>query len=130
MIIARDPATRRMAARILLAQAGMSILIAVLYWLFASRVQALSALIGGLTGLVANACMTLIALRPTGQPAVALGRLLVGQMMKVALTVAVLVIVARGQWANWPALLIAYGATLLVYWFVPAFDARARRPKG
>ncbi len=50
-------------------------------------------------------------------------------MVKVVLTIVLLMIVARGQWANWPTLLIAYAATLVVYWFVPVFEHRARRPK-
>jgi hypothetical protein len=40
-----------------------------------------------------------------------------------------LLIVARGGWANWPALLIAYAATLVMFWFVPTWDLRPRRPR-
>jgi hypothetical protein len=40
-----------------------------------------------------------------------------------------LLIVAQGGWANWPAMLGAYAATLVVYWFVPVLSTRARRPK-
>lgn len=128
MMIARDAETRRTAARILIAQAATTILIAVLFLAFAGGKQALSALAGGMIGLIANACMTLIALRPTPGAALALGRLMLGQLVKVAVTVGLLLVVAQGRWASWPALLAAYAATLLVYWFVPVFAMRKRRP--
>jgi F0F1-type ATP synthase assembly protein I len=127
MMIARDPATVRIAARILLVQAATTGLIAVLCWAFWGRTQALSALAGGLIGLVANAYMTLATLRSAASAAGALGRLMIGQLVKVALTVSLLVIVARGNWANWPALLFAYAATLVVFWFVPMLHMRSRR---
>jgi hypothetical protein len=50
-----------------------------------------------------------------------------GQLLKVGVTVMGLLIVAKGGWANWPALLIAYGATLVVFWFVPMWASRPRR---
>jgi F0F1-type ATP synthase assembly protein I len=129
MTVARDPEFRRIAARILLSQAASTLLLAALYLIFGSRVQALSALAGGLIGLIANAYMTLTALRSTASAAGALGRLMFGQIVKVALTVALMLIVARGKWADWPALIFAYAATLVVYWFVPVLSMRARQPK-
>lgn len=128
MIIARDGGIRRIATRILVAQAGMTILIAAVCALVWGRTHATSALAGGLIGLIANAFMTLSALRPAASAAGALGRLLFGQMVKVMVTIALFVVVARGGWANWPALLIAYVATLVVFWFVPTLGARARQP--
>lgn len=128
-MLARD-ATRRTAARILLAQAAVTVLIAALFWIFGSRVQALSALVGGVIALIANAYMTVTVLRATTRSAAgALGKLVVGQLVKVLLTVGGLFIVARGGWAEWPPLLIAYAATLFVYWLVPVIETRPRRPK-
>jgi F0F1-type ATP synthase assembly protein I len=127
MTIARDPEVRRIAARILLAQAAMTILIAAVCLVFWSRIHALSALAGGLIGLIANAYMTLTTLRSTASAAGALGRLMVGQFFKVALTVGLMLIVAQGKWANWPALICAYMATLIVFWFVPMMSMRTRR---
>jgi len=89
----------------------------------------MSALAGGLIGLIANVFMTLSALRPTASAAGALGRLMFGQLLKVGVTVAGLFIVARGGWANWPAVLIAYAATLVVFWFVPTWASRPRRAR-
>jgi F0F1-type ATP synthase assembly protein I len=128
MNIARDAETRRIAARILMGQAAVTVFIAVLCLALWGKTQGLSALAGGLIGLIANAYMTLSALRPSASAAGALGRLMVGQLVKVALTVSLMVIVARGGWASWPALIFAYAATLVVYWFVPVMLMRTRRP--
>jgi F0F1-type ATP synthase assembly protein I len=127
MTVARDPEIRRIAVRILLAQAATTILIAALCLVFSGRTQALSALAGGLIGLIANAYMTLTALRSTASAAGALGRLMVGQLVKVMLTVGLMLIVAQGHWANWPVLVLAYAATMVVFWFVPTLSMRTRR---
>ena len=129
MITARDGGIRRTAARILMAQAATTILIAAVCALVWGRTHAMSALAGGLIGLIANVFMTLSALRPTASAAGALGRLMFGQLVKIAVTIGALLIVARGGWANWPALLIAYAATLVMFWFVPTWDLRPRRPR-
>ena len=126
-MLARDPATRRLAARILGAQAATTIVIAALCLVFAGGTQALSALAGGGIGLVANAYMSFSALRSVSSAAGALGRLMFAQLVKVALTVGGLLIVAQGRWANWPALILAYAATLFVFWLVPMLDMRMRR---
>jgi F0F1-type ATP synthase assembly protein I len=128
-MLARDPATRRLAARILGAQAATTIVIAALCLVFAGRTQALSALAGGGIGLIANAYMLIAMMRTTTSAAGALGSLAMGQLLKMMLTVGGLLIVARGGWASWPALLCAYAATLVVYWFVPVLSTRARRPR-
>ena len=52
---------------------------------------------------------------------------MVGQLVKVALTVGLMLIVAQGKWANWPVLIFAYAATLVVFWFVPMMHMRTRR---
>ncbi len=126
---ARDAASRRIAARILLTQAGTTIAIAAICLVAWGRIAALSALAGGATGLFANAIMSLIVLGAAANAAGALGRLVMGQMVKVMITVGVLLIVARGGWVSWPALLAAYAATLFVYWFVPVLMHRPRRVK-
>lgn len=128
-MLARDAETRRIAARILLIQAATTIVIAALCLVLWGRTQALSALAGGATGLIANAYMTLTALRPSASAAGALGRLMFGQFAKIVLTVVLLLLVARGGWASWPALLFAYVAVLMVFWIVPMSHMRARRAK-
>ena len=128
MIDAHHAGTRRLAARLLIAQAATTIVIAAL-GLFWGRIAALSALAGGAIGLIANAMMMLIVLRAPAGVTGALGRMMFGQMLKVVVTVGLLLIVVRGRWASWPPLLIAYAATLFVYWFVPVLMHRPRRAR-
>ena len=120
MILTSDPDLRRTAGRILFWQSmTVTALAVVCYALFGGR-SGLSALAGGAIGWIANAGMTLTALRPTGSAGEALGRLLFGQMIKVALTIALFVIVAREGRAHWPSLLVAYIATWAVFMLVAA----------
>lgn len=119
MILTRDPDIRRLAARILLAQATATIaLAAVCYGVWGSQ-HGLSALAGGTIGLVANLYMSLTALRPVRSAGGALGRLFFGQLVKIGLTVALFVIAARSGKVAWPPFLVAYVATLVVFWAVP-----------
>lgn len=128
-MIARDAQTRRLAARILATQAAMTIVIAVLFLVFGGREHGLSALAGGGTGVLANLFMTLSALRPTASAGGALGRLMLGQFMKVAVTIFLFVLAAQTGKVVWPAMLAAYAATLVVFWFVPVLATRMRRPR-
>ncbi len=119
-MLTSDPGTRRTAGRILLWQTGAVTAIAVICYALFGRRSGASALVGGAIGVIANAFMTVTALRSTRSPGGALGRLLFGQLLKVALTVAFFVIVARDGRAHWPSLLVAYVATMVVFWVVPA----------
>jgi F0F1-type ATP synthase assembly protein I len=123
LILTRDPDTRRLAARILLAQATATIGLGALAWSVWGARHGASALSGGAIGLVANVLMTLTALRPVRSPGGALGRLFMGQMVKVGLTVALFVIAARTGKVAWPPFLVAYAATLLAFWIVPVLSA-------
>lgn len=127
MILTRDPEMRRLATRILLVQTAATLGIAVLCLLVWGSRHGLSALVGGSIGVIANLYMTMTALRPGKGPGQILGRLAFGQLMKIGLTVALFVIVARTSWVVWPPLVTAYIATLVVFWFVPALSA-ARIP--
>jgi F0F1-type ATP synthase assembly protein I len=127
VILSRDPGIRKLSQRILLTQAAVTVLIAAIGYMGWGERAGHSALAGGVTGLLANVFMTLSALRPTASAGGALGRLMFGQFMKVAVTVAVFVVAARTGKVVWPAMLVAYAATLVVFWFVPAFESRARR---
>jgi F0F1-type ATP synthase assembly protein I len=130
LILTSDPDIRRTAVRILLWQATAVTAVAVIcYALFGQR-SGLSALVGGAIGLIANAFMTLTALRPARSPGGALGRLLFGQMIKVALTIALFVIVIRSGRAHWPSLLVAYIATWIVFILVAAKAPASGSEKG
>ena len=128
MILTSDPDIRRTAGRILRWQTGAVTAFAVIcYALFGER-SGYSALAGGAIGVIANAYMTMTALRSARSPGGALGRLMFGQLLKVAFTVAGFVIVAKTGRAHWPPLLVTYFATLVVFWVVPAMGS-ARTPR-
>ena len=103
MILSRDPGIRKLAIRILLMQAAVTVVFAAISYVGWGVQTGHSALAGGGTGLLANVFMTLSALRPTASAGGALGRLMFGQFMKVAVTVAVFVVAARtGKRYWWP----------------------------
>jgi ATP synthase protein I len=114
----------RLAGRILQWQAGVAAAAAVIAGLGWGAHAGLSALAGGAIGLIANLYMTLRALRPADSPHGALGRLMMGQLVKVGITVGLFVAASRLPGLSWPALLIAYLATLVVFWWVPFRDGR------
>jgi ATP synthase protein I len=127
LILTRDPDGRRVAARILLLQATTTVALAGACLVALGARQAASALAGGGIGLVANAVMTVFALRETRTAGGALVRMVVGQFVKVGLTVALFVIAARTGKVAWPPFLVAYVATLLAFWAVPLWWARGAR---
>jgi ATP synthase protein I len=118
-----DSNMRPMAARILAWQAGVGVAIAAACLALWGRQAGVSALAGAAVGIIANLYMTLKALRPRQSARAALGALYMGQLVKIALTVAMFVTAARLPGLVWPALLVAYIATLVVFWWVP-FVAR------
>lgn len=126
LILTRDPDTRRLAARILLAQSASTIGLAALFGLVWGLRHGASALVGGGIGLAANLFMTLMALRTVRSAGGALGRLLVGQFAKVGLTVALFVVVARTGKVAWPPFLVAYVATLVAFAVVPLMSGQGR----
>ncbi len=124
MILTRDPDSRRVAARILLWQATATLVLAGACQVLLGRRHAVSLLAGGAIGLVANAVMTVFALRETRTAGGALVRLVIGQFVKVGLTVALFVIAARTGRVAWPPFLVGYVATLLAFWAAPLWWAR------
>jgi ATP synthase protein I len=114
-----DSDMRPTAVRILAWQAGVGVVIAVACLALWGGQASVSALAGAAIGIIANLYMTLKALRPRQSARAALGALYMGQLVKVALTVAMFVIAARQPRLVWPALLVAYIAMLAVFWWVP-----------
>jgi F0F1-type ATP synthase assembly protein I len=129
MIQSPDPAFRRLAARILFWQAAVAAALALIGFVGWGARTGLSALAGGGIGVLANLFMTLTALRPSASAAGALGRLLLGQLMKVVVTAVLFVFAAQTGKVVWPAMLVAFVATIAVFWFVPVLTTRARRVK-
>ncbi len=129
MIPSSDPETRRLAARILLWQTGVTLAAAALCAVAFDLRAAISAMAGGAIGVGANLYMTLAALRPVGSAGLALGRIYAGQFVKVLLTVAMFYAVARTTWVVWPAAIGAYIATMVVFWVVPALAGPRLPPR-
>lgn len=126
----RDPDTHRLARRILTWQALTSFALALLGAAFFGTRAALWVLVGGAIGTIANLYMTLAALRSVGGNAgLALRRLFTGQFVKVGLTVLLFVVVARRGDAIWPAVIVGYVATLVVFWALPAMAAPKLPPR-
>jgi ATP synthase protein I len=126
-----DSDIRPLASRILLVQTGAGAAVALVCLLVWGRFAGLSALAGALTGVVANMYMSFKALQPARTPRRALGQLYLGQLVKVSLTVTSFVLAARIPQVSWPALLIAYLATLVAFWWVPfAGGASPKGPEG
>lgn len=129
MTVSSDPQTRRLAGRILLGQAAVTIVLAALVAAGAGQKSGLSAFSGGLIGLIANLYMTIAALRPARSAGFAFGRLLVGQFVKVLLTVGMFLAVAQRKDVVWPAVIAGYVATLVVFWVVPVLAAPKLPPR-
>lgn len=128
-----DTETRRLAAGILIAQLAMTAIIATVAYFAAGGLAGGSAAVGGAIGIIANLYITLTTLRPHGSARQAVRRLYVGQAVKVGLTVMMFIVVARSLVVSWPALLLAYIATLMAYWWVPfraAMRSTGKTPAG
>ena len=126
MTVASDPQVRKLAVRILLWQAVVTVLLGAVIATMAGRASGVSAVTGG---LIANLYMTLAALRPTRNAGHAFGRLMVGQVVKVALTVGMFLAVAQRADVVWPAVFAGYVAMLMVFWAVPALAAPRLPPR-
>jgi F0F1-type ATP synthase assembly protein I len=120
-----DAEIRRLAHRVLLLQTVVGLAVALVCLVFWGRNAFISALAGAFTGVIANLYMTLRALQPARTPQAALGRMYFGQLIKVVVSVALFVVAFRYlPHVVWPALLVAYLATLVVSWSVPFASLR------
>ncbi len=125
-----DPDTFRLARRILLGQASVSAVLALLGGALFGVRAGLWVLAGGAIGTIANLYMTLAALRSVGGNAgLALRRLFTGQFVKVGLTVLLFYAAARRGNVVWPALIAGYIATVIVFWALPAMAAQKLPPR-
>lgn len=115
-----DSEARRLAYRVLVLQAMAGLVVAVLGLAVWGRYGFMSAVAGAVTGVIANLYMTFRALQPARTPQAALGRLYLGQLVKVVVTIGLFVLAfLLLPHVAWPALLVAYLATLVVSWSAP-----------
>ena len=128
------PAARRLAFGVVLGQAGVTVLAALVGWLAAGDRTAVSALLGGGIATVASLALVAVAFRSSAarSPARLLGNFFGGEILKLVVVIGLFVVALR-WWHPAPiALLVTYGATFVVYWLVlglvlPA-QARMTRP--
>jgi F0F1-type ATP synthase assembly protein I len=117
---------RRLAYRVLLLQVLVG-LVAALVCLVWGHKGFTSALTGAVTGVIANLYMTFRAVSPARSPQAALGRLYLGQFIKVVVTLGlfgVALLLYRRDQLMLGALLAGYVAVLVVSWTVPFVSLR------
>lgn len=109
---------RRQAREIVLAQLGLTLLLAAVGAVFFGRSAGLSALAGGGIGVLATAYMAFALLKHgDGTDAGRIARsFFLGWAIKVLMTVALLVIAFRAESLSPVPLLVAYVATFFAYW--------------
>lgn len=117
---------RTLYSKALVWQVAVGIAVALVFSAPWGTYAGLSALVGAGIGVVANLYMARKALVPERTAPAALRRLIVGQVVKVAVTIGLFMAASRLPHIVWPALLVAYVVTLLVYWLLPATMSSAR----
>jgi ATP synthase protein I len=136
-VIAIDvPNARRLAFGVVLGQAAVSVLAALLSWALAGRLAAVSALLGG--GISTAASLAMAALSFTGSaastPQRAIRAFYLGEGVKLAVVIVLFVVVLKTMKVAPLALLATFMATLFVYWIalanaLPPLGGR-RTPRG
>jgi ATP synthase protein I len=122
-VIAIDlPNPRRLALSVVLGQATVTLLCALVSWAIADSRAAVSALLGGGISSVASLAMALVAFRKvvTMSPQRALSAFFTGEAAKVAVVIVLFVVVLRTMQVVPQAMLGAYIATFAVFLVVLA----------
>jgi len=116
------PQARRLAMSVVLGQVVITVLAAAICFAVWGRIAGLSALVGGGISAIASAVLALIGFGArAGAPAERIARAFyVGEATKLAVTVALFVIVFVTMKVSFAALFGAYIATLFVYWIALA----------
>lgn len=120
------PAARRLAYMVVLGQAVVTLVAALIGCLAAGRTSALSALLGGGIATLASLAMVAVAFRRSApvSPARLLGRFFGGEALKLIVVVTLFVAVLRWLHPAPLALLVTFGATFVVYWLALGLGAR------
>jgi len=122
------PAARRLAYKVVLGQAAVTLIAALVGWLASGRIAGLSALLGGAIATAASLAMVAVAFRQAAaaSPARLLGTFFGGEALKLVVVVVLFVVVLRWLHPAPIALLATYGATFVVYWLALGFGLSAR----
>lgn len=124
--LTRRQAERRAAFRVVGVQLVLTLPIAALSLALGGPRAAASALWGGAIGMAATALMALAVFRAAegSSPGRVLWGVLFGQVLKITLTVALLMVAFRSPRVEPLALLGAYAVTFAAYWFASGQPAR------
>jgi ATP synthase protein I len=116
------PQARRLAASVVLGQVVVTVVAAAICFAVWGRAAGLSALVGGGISAIASTVLALIGFAsPAGSDPERVARAFyVGEGMKLAVTVALFVVVFLTMKVSFAALFGAYIATLFVYWIALA----------
>ncbi len=122
MVTLELPQARRLAASVVLGQVVVTVVAAAICFAVWGRTAGLSALVGGGISAIASAVLALIGFAaPAGARAERVARAFyVGEAAKLAVTVALFVVVFVTMKVSFAALFGAYIATLFVYWIALA----------
>jgi ATP synthase protein I len=118
-VIAIDlPNPRRLALSVVLGQATVTLLCALVSWAIADSRAAVSALLGGGISSVASLAMALVAFRKEAamSPQRALSAFFTGEAAKVAVVIVLFVVVLKTMKVVPLAMLGSYIATFAVFW--------------
>jgi ATP synthase protein I len=112
------PHARRLAFGVVLGQAGVTVIAGLSAWALSGRVSALSALAGGGIGTAGSLVMAAVVLggASAAGPRRALGAFYLGEAVKLALVMALFVVVLKVMRVAPLAMFAAFAATFLVYW--------------
>ena len=118
MIAIDLPNPRRLALSVVLGQATVTLLCALVSWAIADSRAAVSALLGGGISSVASLAMALVAFRngATLSPQRALSAFFTGEAAKVAVVIVLFVVVLKTMKVVPLAMLGSYIATFAVFW--------------
>ena len=111
-----------MAFSLVLAQAGVTLAVALAGWALSGGLAGRSALLGGGISALASLAMALVAFgrRASASAERMLIALFAGELAKLVVVVGLFVAVLRLIKVSPAAMLVAYGATFAVYWLVLA----------
>jgi len=116
------PQARRLAMSVVLGQVSIMVVAAIICFAVWGRIAGLSALVGGGISVLASAALVLIGFAsPAGSDPERVARAFyVGEGVKLALTVALFVVVFTTMKVSFAALFGSYIATLFIYWIALA----------
>jgi ATP synthase protein I len=128
------PRARRLAFRVVLGQAGVTVIAALIAWAASGERAGWSALVGGAIATAGSLVMAVLVMGGTlaGNAQRALSAFYVGEALKLTVVAVLFVIVLKVMTVAPLAMFAAFAATFLVYWLalLSALPAAGGAPRG